>query len=225
MKYSAALRRPSDGETSMNDFGNEILPTDPDEGEEITERVAGRETYEWVRSLVGAVLVITLLFTFVVRLMGVDGHSMVPTLQDGDRLIVVSGWLCGDYKYGDIVIAYKESFDAEPIVKRVIATEGQTVDIDFTLGRVFVDGELLQEDYVNNLTYLDEGTQFPLTLGEGELFLMGDNRNRSSDSRDERLGAVDERLIIGKAVLLVFPGRDSLTDKRDFSRLGSLKMK
>ena len=128
----------------MNDFDNEILPTDPDEGEEITERVAGRETYEWVRSLVGAVLVITLLFTFVVRLMGVDGHSMVPTLQDGDRLIVVSGWLCGDYKYGDIVIAYKESFDAEPIVKRVIATEGQTVDIDFTLGRVFVDGELLQ---------------------------------------------------------------------------------
>lgn len=69
----------------MNDFDNEILPTDPDEGEEITERVAGRETYEWVRSLVGAVLVITLLFTFVVRLMGVDGHSMVPTLQDGDR--------------------------------------------------------------------------------------------------------------------------------------------
>ena len=187
----------------MNDFDNEILPTDPDEGEEIAERVAGRETYEWVRSLVGAVLAITLLFTFVVRLMGVSGHSMVPTLQDGDRLIVVSGWLCGDYKYGDIVIAYKESFDAEPIVKRVIATEGQTVDIDFTLGRVFVDGELLQEDYVNDLTYLDEGTQFPLTLGEGELFLMGDNRNRSSDSRDERLGAVDERLIIGKAVLLV----------------------
>ena len=80
MKYSAAPRRPSDGETSMNDLDNEILPTDSDEGEEITERVAGRETYEWVRSLVGAVLAITLLFTFVVRLMGVDGHSMVPTL-------------------------------------------------------------------------------------------------------------------------------------------------
>ena len=94
-----------------------------------------------------------------------------------------------------------------------------------SVSRVLVDGELPQEDYVNDLTYLDEGTQFPLTLGEGELFLMGDNRNRSSDSRDERLGAVDERLIIGKAVLLVFPGRDSLTDKRDFSRLGSLKMK
>ncbi len=209
----------------MSEFENDIFPTDPDEGEEITERVAGRETYEWVRSLVGAVLTITLVFTFAVRLMGVQGHSMVPTLQHGDRLIVVNSWLCGDFRYGDIVIAYKESFDAEPIVKRVIATEGQTVDIDFTLGRVFVDGELLQEDYVNDLTYLEEGTEFPLTLGEGELFLMGDNRNRSSDSRDSALGAVDERLIIGKAVLLVFPGKDSLTDKRDFSRLGPLKLK
>ena len=189
------------------------------------KRENGRELYEWVQALVGSVLVVVLVFTFVIRLIGVDGHSMVPTLQDGDRLLVLNSMLYDDYKYGDIVIAYKESFDAEPIVKRVIATEGQTVDIDFTLGRVFVDGELLQEDYVNDLTYLDEGTQFPLTLGEGELFLMGDNRNRSSDSRDERLGAVDERLIIGKAVLLVFPGRDSLTDKRDFSRLGSLKMK
>ena len=183
------------------------------------------DCYSLLHDLVYILAAITIVFVFFVRLVGVDGPSMMPTLQDGDRLIVVSGWLCGDYKYGDIVIAYKESFDAEPIVKRVIATEGQTVDIDFTLGRVFVDGELLQEDYVNDLTYLDEGTQFPLTLGEGELFLMGDNRNRSSDSRDERLGAVDERLIIGKAVLLVFPGRDSLTDKRDFSRLGSLKMK
>jgi len=209
----------------MSEFENDIFPTDPDEGEEIAERVAGRETYEWVRSLVGAVLTITLVFTFAVRMMGVRGHSMVPTLQEGDRLIVVNSWLCGDYQYGDIVIAYKESFDAEPIVKRVIATEGQTVDIDFTLGRVFVDGELLQEDYINDLTYLDEGTQFPLTLGEGELFLMGDNRNRSSDSRDSNLGPVDERLIIGKAVLLVFPGKDSLTDKREFGRLGSLKLK
>lgn len=112
-----------------------------------------------------------------------------------------------------------------PSSSALLPPRGRPWTLTFTLGRVFVDGELLQEDYVNDLTYLDEGTQFPLTLGEGELFLMGDNRNRSSDSRDERLDAVDERLIIGKAVLLVFPGRDSLTDKRDFSRLGSLKMK
>ena len=95
--------------------------------------------------------------------------------------------------------------------------------MDMAVGVII--GVLLEEDYINDLTYLEEGTEFPLTVPEGSVFLMGDNRNHSNDSRDERLGPVDERLIIGKAVLLVFPGRDSLTDKRDFSRLGSLKMK
>ncbi|MBR7146389.1 MAG: signal peptidase I, partial [Oscillospiraceae bacterium] len=118
--------------------------------------------------------------------------------------------------------ARKESFDKEPIVKRVIATGGQTVDIDFTLGRVYVDGELLQEDYINDLTYLEEGIEFPLTLGENELFLLGDNRNRSSDSRHYLLGGIDERLIIGKAVFRIFPGKNSLTEKRDFSTIGLL---
>ena len=181
------------------------------------------EVYDWIQCVIFALVFCVLLFVFAVRMVNVVGHSMVPTLEQSDKVIISN--LFYHPKQGDIVVLRKQTLMDEPIVKRIIATEGQTVDIDFTLGRVFVDGELLQEDYVNDLTYLDEGTQFPLTLGEGELFLMGDNRNRSSDSRDERLGAVDERLIIGKAVLLVFPGRDSLTDKRDFSRLGSLKMK
>ena len=208
----------------MNDFDNEILPTDPDEGEEITERVAGRETYEWVRSLVGAVLVITLLFTFVVRLMGVDGHSMVPTLQDGDRLIVVSGWLCGDYKYGDIVIAYKESFDAEPIVKRVIATEGQTVDIDFNEGVVYVDGVAQDEPYTKTLTTLKEGTVFPLVVEEGKVFVMGDNRNNSKDSRSTQIGQVDKREVLGKVAFILFPGTGmGGMEQRDFGRIGVVK--
>ncbi len=206
----------------MKEFENESLPVDPDGEEELLEKIEGRESYEWLRSLVTAVLVVTLVFTFFVRLMGVSGASMLPTLQHGDRLIVLSSWLCGDFEYGDIVIARKESFDQEPIVKRVIATGGQTVDIDFALGRVFVDGELLQEDYINDLTYLEEGVQFPLTLGENELFLMGDNRNRSSDSRHYLLGAIDERLVIGKAVFRVFPGKNSLTGERDFSTIGLL---
>ena len=105
----------------------------------------------------------------------------------------------------------------------MIATGGQTVDIDFDLGRVYVDGVLLEEEYINDLTYLEEGTEFPLTVPEGSVFLMGDNRNHSSDSRDERLGPVDERLIIGKAVFLLFPGKDYLTEKRDLSRIGLLK--
>lgn len=202
----------------MNEFEKESLSS----GEEVVEKIEGRESYEWLRSLVTAVLVVTLTFTFVVRLMGVSGPSMLPSLQDGDRLLVLSSWLCGDFEYGDIVIARKESFGEEPIVKRVIATGGQTVDIDFSLGRVYVDGELLQEDYINDLTYLEEGIEFPLTLGENELFLMGDNRNRSSDSRHYLLGGIDERLIIGKAVFRIFPGKNSLSEKRDFSTIGPL---
>lgn len=194
-----------------------------DSSEEVAERVPGRETYEWARSLVAAVLIITLVFTFAVRMMGVEGPSMIPTLQDGDRLIVINAALCGDYHAGDVVIARKMSFSREPIVKRVIATAGQTVDIDFELGRVYVDGVELEEDYINDLTYLEEGTQFPLTLQENEVFLMGDNRNHSNDSRDSRLGPVDERLIIGKAVFVLFPGKDYLTEKRDLRRIGFLK--
>ena len=204
----------------MEEFNENLEQND---GGEVTERIPGREAYEWARSLVAAVLIITLVFTFAVRMMGVSGPSMIPTLQDGDRLIVINAALCGTYRVGDIVIARKESFDEKPIVKRVIATGGQTVDIDFDLGRVYVDGALLEEEYINDLTYLEEGTEFPLTVPEGSVFLMGDNRNHSSDSRDERLGPVDERLIIGKAVFLLFPGKDYLTEKRDLSRIGLLK--
>lgn len=194
-----------------------------DGGDEVVERIEGRETYEWTRSLVSAVLIITLVFTFAVRMMGVSGPSMIPTLQDGDRLIVINSTICGDYHAGDIVIARKESFDHKPIVKRVIAVPGQTVDIDFDLGRVYVDGVEQEEDYINDLTYLEEGTPLPVTLGENEYFLMGDNRNHSNDSRDYRLGPIDERLLIGKAVFVLFPGKDYLTEKCDFSRIGSLK--
>lgn len=204
----------------MENFNDNLEMND---GEEITERISGRETYEWVRSLVSAVLIITLTFTFAVRMMGVSGPSMIPTLQNGDRLIVVNSTICGDYEVGDIVIARKMSFSDEPIVKRVIATEGQTVDIDFDLGKVYVDGVELHEDYINDLTYLEEGTEFPLTVPQGSVFLMGDNRNHSNDSRDDRLGPVEEQLIIGKAVFVLFPGKDYLTERRDFSRIGLLK--
>ena len=180
----------------------------------------GRDLYEWTQALVCSVLAVVLLFTFVVRLIGVDGHSMVPTLQDGDRLLVLNALWDSDYAYGDIVVLRKESFMEEPIVKRVIATEGQTVDIDFASGSVYVDGELLEEDYINEPTYVEEGTQFPLTVPEGSIFVMGDNRNHSSDSRSSDLGTVDTRYVIGKAVFLLFPGADEGTARRDFGRIG-----
>ena len=182
----------------------------------------GRDLYEWTQALVCSVLAVVLLFTFVVRLIGVDGHSMVPTLQDGDRLLVLNSLWDDSYQYGDIVVLRKESFLEEPIVKRVIATEGQTVDIDFASGSVYVDGELLEEDYINEPTYVDEGTQFPLTVPEGSIFVMGDNRNHSSDSRSSDLGTVDTRYVIGRAVFLLFPGADETTGERDFGRIGGI---
>ena len=181
----------------------------------------GRDLYEWVQSLVGSVLVVVAIFTFVIRMMGVDGHSMLNTLQHGDRLLVVNSMLYHDYKYDDIVILRKNGvFDDDPIVKRVIAVEGQTVDIDFAEGIVYVDGEALEEDYIREPTYTAEGTEFPLTVPEGSIFVMGDNRNGSSDSRDYRLGTVDTRYVIGKAAFLIFPGPDYETEKRDFKRIG-----
>ena len=186
-----------------------------------TAEKEGRDLYEWVQALVCSVLTVVLVFTFGIRLIGVDGHSMVPTLQDGDRLLVTTSLLSGDYEYGDIVIIQKGAFaGGEPIVKRVIATGGQTVDIDFETGAVYVDGTLLEEDYINELTFVEEGTEFPLTVPEGSIFVMGDNRNHSSDSRDASLGTVDTRYVIGKAVFLAFPGTDESTGERDFGRIG-----
>ena len=191
--------------------------------EQEKQTAKGRDLYEWVQSLVGSVLVVVAIFTFVIRMMGVDGHSMLNTLQHGDRLLVVNSMLYHDYKYGDIVILRKNGvFDDDPIVKRVIAVEGQTVDIDFTEGIVYVDGEALEEDYIREPTYTAEGTEFPLTVPEGSIFVMGDNRNHSSDSRSSDLGTVDTRYVIGRAVFLLFPGADEDTANRDFGRIGPI---
>ena len=180
-----------------------------------------RGVHDWLQSVIGVVAAIVVLFTFVGRISRVEGGSMRETLQDGDLLAVLNGPLCGDYRPGDIVIARRPDFNGgAPIVKRVIATEGQTVDIDFESGSVYVDGALLDEPYINELTFLQEGTEFPLTVPEGCIFVMGDNRNHSSDSRDSRLGTVDTRYVIGKAVFLAFPGADEDSGERDFGRIG-----
>ena len=182
-----------------------------------------RGLYEWVQALVCSVLAAVVLFAFGVRVVGVSGGSMRSTLQNGDMLLVVNGLLCGEYRRGDIVIAAKPSFEGgEPIVKRVIATEGETVDIDFAAGVVYVDGEPLPEPYIREQTHLEEGTSLPLTVPEGCLFLMGDNRNDSRDSRDPALGAVDSRCIIGRAVFLMLPGQTAERNQREWSRIGGL---
>ena len=190
------------------------------QGQQGEKNSNGKELYEWMQALVCSVLAVVVLFTFVVRLIGVDGHSMLPTLQDGDRMLVLNSVLYHDYKYGDVVVLRKDSFLKEPIVKRVIATAGQTVYIDFDSGKVYVDSTPLREDYINELTFLEEGTEFPLTVPEGQIFVMGDNRNRSSDSRDSNLGTVDTRYVIGRAIAVAFPGPDEETRRRNFHRIG-----
>ena len=182
-----------------------------------------RNGYEWLQILVYSMLSVVLLFAFVVRVMGVSGESMQNTLQDGDRLLVLNGWLCREYRAGDIVIAAKDSFeDGNPVVKRVIAVEGQTVDIDFAAGIVYVDEAALEEPYIKAPTCTEEGLSFPLTLGQGELFLLGDNRNESKDSRHPGLGAVDERCVIGRACFLLTPGVSEASGRREWSRIGIL---
>ena len=183
----------------------------------------GRGLYEWTQALVCSVLAAVVVFAFGARVVGVSGGSMRDTLQNGDLLLVVNGLLCGGYERGDVVIAAKATFEyGEPIVKRVIATGGQTVDVDFERGVVYVDGAALEEPYIKEATHLAEGTEFPLTVPEGSVFLMGDNRNGSRDSRDPELGAVDTRCLIGRAVFLLLPGKTEGLDMREWGRIGAL---
>ena len=187
------------------------------------KRDGGRNLYDWVGTVAAVALTAVIIFTFAVRLVLVDGPSMRETLQHGDCLAVLNAPLCGTPEAGDIVILRKESFrDGAPIVKRIVATEGQTVDIDFDAGVVYVDGAALEEDYIRQPTYLEEGLDFPVTVPEGCVFVLGDNRNDSDDSRDPDLGPVDVREILGQAVLLLFPGVTESTGARDYGRIGPL---
>ena len=176
--------------------------------------------YDWARSLIAAVVGVVLLFTFLVRLIGVSGPSMQNTLYTGDRILVLNSLLC-DFQPGDVVVvnAYNAPLD-ETLVKRIIAVGGQTVDIDFITGTVYVDGEALDEPYIKEPTYTADGVSSPLTLEEDEVFIMGDNRNHSTDSRSIQLGPVKEGYIQGKAVFLLFPGVTPDTGTREWSRIG-----
>ena len=173
------------------------------------------------RDLISVLAVFMLVYMLLLRVVVVVGPSMYNTLLDGDRLILVSNVLYRNPKQGDVIVASKNSFrDGECIIKRVIATEGQTVDIDFQLGVVYVDGVALQEDYTYTMTNQDEGMQFPATVPEDCVFAMGDNRNNSLDSRNPQIGFVDKREILGKAVFLMVPGTHDGTEEAQFDRIG-----
>lgn len=167
--------------------------------------------FEWVESIVFALVFVIVVFSFLFRIVVVEGPSMLPTLEGGDRLVLST--LFFDPQPGDIVVIAKTGAndDNQPIIKRVIATEGQTVNIDFVSGVVTVDGEVLNEPYINDLTHEKYEVDFPLTVEEGCYFVMGDNRNHSADSRTSKYGQIKRGEITGEVIFRIYP----------FDRIGS----
>ena len=189
------------------------LPKDNKKTKPEEEKLSGEDSFKmdlffWLQALVAALITLILVFTFVGRIIGVDGDSMYPTLHNGDLLLLQSvGY---EPEQGDVVVLTKEfAASRGPIVKRVIAVGGQTVDIDYGAGTVSVDGQVLDEPYINTSEAMMPPTTYEhathVEVPEGSIFVMGDNRNHSSDSRDVTLGAVDERYVLGKALWIILP--------------------
>lgn len=171
--------------------------------EESSPSKAWINLYEWFNSIVASFVIIFLIFTFSLRAVGVSGRSMMPTLDDKDWL-AVTNWNYTPER-GDIVVVTQPNELHEPIIKRVIGVGGDTVDIDFEAGKVFVNGTECIEPYVFTDTNKKYDVKFPLTVPKGYLFVMGDNRNGSLDSRSSIIGMIDERYILGKVVIRFFP--------------------
>ena len=172
--------------------------------------------FEFASILLSAILAVSVIFILGIRLTTVEGRSMEPTLQDGDKLITVSD--AGEYEHGDIVIVVQPNeppYD-EPLIKRVIAKEGQWIDVRYDEGLVYVGDTKdtmvpLDEPYTAELTNqkpFEDLNEYPIQIPEGEYFCMGDNRNHSTDSRSYKVGSVQEGYILGKAVCRLIPFGD-----------------
>lgn len=163
--------------------------------------------YDLVSVVMSSFIIIAIVFSFVFRLVGVVGGSMNNTLQEGDWLLTVTK---SEYVQGDIIVVTQDTGVHEPLIKRVIATGGQTISIDYITSTVYVDGVALDEPYVRDdfIEYNLGDCDFPYTVPEGYLFCMGDNRNHSTDSRSPLVGPIDERQILGKAVIRILPFGD-----------------
>ena len=178
----------------------------------------------YLHDLCWMLAVVMILFLVFFRIIVVSGPSMKMTLLDGDYLLLINNLFYREPEKGDVVVVSKQEYDnGKPIVKRVIATEGQIVDMDYVNGIVYVDGLPLEEDYINTPTNLDEGSVFPQIVEENHVFVMGDNRNNSKDSRSLEIGQIDKREILGKVALLMVPGTDHGAEARDVHRIGTVK--
>ena len=153
--------------------------------------------YDFASVLVSAIIAVTFIFTFLFKISSVNGPSMLDSFHNGDRVFITAAGY--QPKYGDVVIISQPNQYNEVLIKRIIAVGGQTVDVDATAGTVTVDGKVLYEPYIREQTLTQCNINFPLTVPEGYVFVMGDNRNHSTDSRYKSIGLIDERYIMGKA--------------------------
>ena len=171
---------------------------------EADPNASSRETYDWIQCLLVALIICVLIFMFCVRVIDVIGASMNPTLYNGEKMLV-SG-LFYKPKVGDVVVFKKDEYDPNKLlVKRVVAVEGQEINMDFENGIVYIDGVAIAEDYISEPTYNKLDFIGPKTVPEGCVFVMGDNRNASIDSRKSEIGMLDNRLILGKTYCVVYP--------------------
>lgn len=193
----------------MSEFEN----YNPETQKEEKKSTLKNDLFEWLEILISALMTLVILFTFVFKIVTISGESMENTLHNGEKVIVSN--IGYTPQYGDIVVISRnannlaDKQDANtPIIKRVIATEGQVVDIDFFEGIVYVDGVALDEPYTKTPTNLTGGVEFPVVVESGCVFVLGDNRNDSTDSRSPNIGddgMIDTRYILGKALFRIFP--------------------
>ena len=197
-----------------NNMDNGFSLPEFSKGEKVSENSFFGLVLEGLDVVISAMIAVIILFVFVFKIPTIEGSSMNDTLFDGERIVISN--IGYEPQYGDIVVVSRNyannseniEHSATPIIKRVIATEGQTVDIDFQNGTVSVDGVRLDEPYTRTPTNLSYDVKFPVTVKENCVFVMGDNRNDSLDSRSSSIGdggMIDKRYILGKALLRIFP--------------------
>ncbi len=178
----------------------------------------GKEVMLWIEAIVSSVIIVALIMAFIGRTVDVSGSSMMPYFSDGDKVITVNAK--GKLKYGDVV-AIKRKNDTS-LIKRVIATEGQTVNINYETGEVMVDGAILDEPFISEPTVNDLGMSMPTIVPEGCVFVMGDNRNHSDDSRNPQIGMINTKNIFGKIVFRIMPfntfGKISLDNAIEYTK-------